>query len=154
MKNVSKNGFTLLEICVAIAIVAVGIMTSMSMLAKSLEWAGNSKRDLAVTEAVQSAVAGLRAGEPVSYLSALGLYQYPSTGNLSSSRSPYVVMFGLGATTGLDTSGASYKLKDDTTYTGVSAYVYTRDVNPGNWTFGTSYVDQVFKTFVIVSKAD
>ncbi len=58
----SSNGFTLIEICVAIIIVALGILTSMSILLPALKWAGESRKDLAVVQAVESAIAYAEAG--------------------------------------------------------------------------------------------
>ena len=46
------GGFTLIEICVAIAIVALGILTAMSILVPALRWAGDARREMTVGQAV------------------------------------------------------------------------------------------------------
>ena len=64
MKQLRKGtGFTLIEICVAIAIVALGILTAVSILAPALQWAGDAKRDFTAGDAALSAIAYLNSGQ-------------------------------------------------------------------------------------------
>lgn len=61
-----EGGFTLIEICVAIAIVALGILTAMSILVPALRWAGDARRELTVGQTMMSAMDDLNSG--ISYL--------------------------------------------------------------------------------------
>lgn len=68
MRNI-RSGFTLIEICVALGVVAIGILTAMSILVPALRWAGEAKTDMTAAEAAITAVQKYtaRAGGAVQY---------------------------------------------------------------------------------------
>lgn len=76
MRTRQDSGFTLLEICIAIAIFAIGILTAMSVLVPAVRWGAEAKNDFTAAEAALSAAEFLQAGGT---LGAGNLYLGPST---------------------------------------------------------------------------
>lgn len=80
----SGNAFTLIEVCVALGIVALGILTAMTILISSLQQAATAKRDFMAADAAMSAVGFLNAGGTlsgdalVSYVDVGSYRVYPS----------------------------------------------------------------------------
>lgn len=62
MRTRQNSGFTLLEICIAIAIFAIGILTSLSVLVPAVRWGADAKNDFTAAEAALSAAEFLQAG--------------------------------------------------------------------------------------------
>ena len=62
MRSRQDSGFTLLEICVAIAIFAIGVLPSLSVLVPAVRWGAEAKTDFTAAEAALSAAEFLQAG--------------------------------------------------------------------------------------------
>lgn len=57
-----QNGFTIIEVCVAIGIVAIGILTALSILLPTVVWSHTAKNDLKVIDATISSIQDYNAG--------------------------------------------------------------------------------------------
>lgn len=62
MRTKGNRGFTLLEVCIAIGIFAIGCLTAMSAMVPAVRWGADAKRDFTAADAALSAVECLCAG--------------------------------------------------------------------------------------------
>lgn len=127
------SGFTLIEVCVAIAIVALGIMTAMAILVPALRWAGEAQKDFTAAEAALTCANYLCAGNKI-----------PSDDVVITTHTmkfgPFVV-----------SSGAVEEVTSSTP-TLVTITVYTRKWDPTQTSGGYSGKTPVFKTQALLSR--
>lgn len=90
MRN-RQAGFTLLEICIAIAIFAIGALTSMSILVPAVRWGADAQNDFAAAEAAVSAAEYLMTGKAMTTNGCPFEVKAPAAGQTTNIYYPFFV---------------------------------------------------------------
>lgn len=93
MRPTKNQGFTLIEICVAIAIVAMGILTAMSILTTSIRWAADAKKEITVVDATISAIEALESMTTIGTTASSEILRYSSDTDTVLDSTPVAYVF-------------------------------------------------------------